>query len=58
MVLMTQTHRRGAQTVSRFVDTTFVRMHLRETDGVDPPILALHGFPDNALRNVSATQRP
>jgi 2-hydroxy-6-oxonona-2,4-dienedioate hydrolase len=48
MVSMTQTDGRGAQTVSRFVDTTFGRMHLRETDGADPPILALHGFPDDS----------
>ncbi len=34
---------------SRFIDTRFGRLHLRETlgDGA-PPILALHGFPDDS----------
>ena len=35
-------------TESRFIETRFVQLHLRETLGDGPPILALHGFPDDS----------
>jgi haloalkane dehalogenase len=44
---VTERPERSGATFSRFV-TAFGRMHVRETDGDGPPILALHGFPDDS----------
>lgn len=33
---------------SRYLDTQFGRLHVREHDGDGPPVVALHGFPDDS----------
>jgi haloalkane dehalogenase len=43
---MTQAPPQGID--GRFVETAFGRLHLREHRGDGPPILALHGFPDDS----------
>jgi 2-hydroxy-6-oxonona-2,4-dienedioate hydrolase len=45
---LTESGRRSGTTQSRFIDTTFGRLHVRETPGEGPPVLALHGFPDDS----------
>jgi haloalkane dehalogenase len=45
---MTESAEHAATTRSRFVETRFGRLHLRETPGDGAPALALHGFPDDS----------
>lgn len=45
---MTTAPQRSTAPVGRFVDTAFGRLHLREQQGDETPILALHGFPDDS----------
>lgn len=45
---MTESTQHLTAAQSRFIDTRFGRLHLRETPGDGAPILALHGFPDDS----------
>jgi 2-hydroxy-6-oxonona-2,4-dienedioate hydrolase len=45
---MTEAPQRSTAPGERFIDSDFGRLHVREEPGDGPPVLALHGFPDDS----------